>query len=194
MRISDCRCRDIEEGLNVFTATWWVAQALLVVVSLLGIIGVQQKRKRTILVFYISNTLLASVAVAMLDSYSASVVLAILTVLAVVSYAFDARGKKAPVWLIAAFIAVTVVAGVAVAHQVADVISIAASVTYIFAVFQKKERNLRWLTLLYLCLWVSFDLLVFAAAAIVTDTAQVVSTVIALVRLRDRKSERAAHG
>ena len=171
------------------STTWWIAQIILVIVSILGIIGVQQKRKSVILAFYTANTLLAAVAVAMLGSYSASIVLMILTALAITSHQYDIRNKKVPIWLILVFIFVIVSAGAVFIHQPADVISIFASVSYVIAIFQKKEANLRRFTLLYLCFWVTFDVLVFAAAAIVTDSIQVISTIIAIMRL-DRKKRK----
>ena len=177
--------------------SFWVAQIIFVIASLMGIIGVQQNKKRSILVFFAISTLLASVAFIFLEAYPGSLSLFMMSVFAVISYLFDKKKRDIPKWLVVVFIAITIALGSLTVAVVTDVLPIIASSCYVLAVVQKKERDIRIFTLVNLILWVIYDSITLALAAIITDGFFALSTAIAIIRfhlmpyIKNRRAEEA---
>lgn len=159
-----------------------IAQIIFVVAALFGVIGVQQKKKRSILAFFATSTLMASVAFIFLEAYSGSVSLFMMSIFAVISYLFDKKNRSVPNWLMILFIIATVSLGALTVQAITDVIPIVASVCYVVAVTRKQEKYIRLFTAINLVLWVSFDAITSAYAAVLTDGAFAISTIIAIVR------------
>ncbi len=159
-----------------------IAQIIFAIAALLGVIGVQQKKKQNILVFFATSTLLASLAFIFLEAYSGTISLFMMSVFAVISYLFDKKENAVPVWLTVLFIVIAATLGSLTVQAVTDVIPIIASTFYILAITRKQESYVRLLTAINLVLWVSFDSITSAYVAVLTDGAFAISTIIAIVR------------
>lgn len=150
--------------------------------TLTNAIGIQMKRKREILISYIIACLLLAISFYLLGVYSGMVTCTIMAGETFINYIFDKKGKRLPLWLVLTMIIVSTVIASLFYQSWVDLFVIASCTPFVLILIQKKEKNVRLFTFIFLLLYTIFDILVGAYAVFIGDLLFEVSTVIAIIR------------
>lgn len=159
---------------------------IIQLVGILGlitkIIGIQLKKKKDILIALMISSTLFAINFFLLKAYSGAVISIVMTLEVVINYIFDKKKKEYPMWLIGTYIIVSVACGIFTYQSITDTLPIIASIIFIFTIIQKKEKNIRLLTLAYVTTFFVYDSLVGAYFALISDLLQDISIIIAILR------------
>jgi hypothetical protein len=163
-----------------------IAQILGAVQAATAVASVQFKaRSRIVLMMALSGAFLCFV-LALLGSYGSLVMAAFGTSVALVAYLFDRHGKSIPCWLLGLYMVGLVAIAAWLYQDWRDLLVLAAQLAFVMEMAVKKEQSLRCWVLVNMTFWIIYNLLIGAFTPIIGNVFLVASTVIAMVRYRDK--------
>ncbi len=162
--------------------TFILAQIFGLLATTFNIIGVQSKKKKQILIFFIISNLCFAINFIFLKSYTGAIINFIAAIQTFINYQYERKEKTLPNYLITIYLATVITCGVAFYRQVIDILPIVCSVLYTLTIVQKKEKNIRSLTLITTILWLIYDFIVGAYTATISNIIFCISNLIAIFK------------
>lgn len=164
---------------------YYIGQALGIFVTIGAIINLQLKKKQHMYILSIVVNILSALNILLLDKEISSGAIICLVAVAQIAVAYIHDKKQTNVHIAEKiFFFIFYVAGGLLGFKTwIDVLSIVAAALYMFAMFQKKEQNVRLFLLGNMATWTVYHA-VLGSTAIFAQLAGIVSSVIALIRYR----------
>ncbi len=147
-----------------------------------NIIGIQLKKKKHIMISFIFASLFFSINFALIKAYSGAVFSFIATIQTFINYCYDNKNKKYPILLIYSYVITALICGFLTYSNIIDLLPILSSIIYILTIIQKKEKYIRFLTLIYISLFVVYDFIIKAYLPLISGTIFVISIIISIIR------------
>ncbi len=165
---------------------YYIGQLLGVLVTLGVIINFQFKKKRHMHIASLIINILSAANILLLDGFNSGVIVCTVAVIQLMlSIWHENKNTKASVTEKIIFLVLYVSGGVLGFHQPLDLLSIAAAVFYMLAVFQKKEQNFRIMLLCNMSIWTVYHT-VLGSTAVFAQIAGIISSLVALYRYRNK--------
>lgn len=165
------------------------AQIVGFIASAINIFTIQIKQKKQILFGFMTVNLLFAINFILLQSYSGAVICFISAIQTLINYRLEVKQIEFPKWLIPIYILVSFFCGIATYQGFIDILPVAGSILYTVSIIQKKEMNLRRITLVNTILWLIYNLLVMAYTSAISEVFFLTSNLIAIYRYDIKKQK-----
>ena len=165
---------------------YWTGQAIGILVTIGAIINLQLKKKQHMYILSIVVNILSALNILLLDGFSSGVIICLVADIQIAMAIWHDKKQtqaKLPEQII--FFALYVAGGLLGFNTWIDILSIVAAALYMFAMFQKKEQNIRLFLLGNMATWTVYHA-ILGSTAIFAQLAGIVSSVIALIRYRKK--------
>lgn len=149
---------------------------------LFNIIGIQLKKKKSIMLSIMFSTLFFSINFLLIKAYTGSIISFISTIETFINYCYDKKEKEYSLPLIYSYVFISLVSGAFTYNNFIDILPILSSIVFILTIIQKKEKNIRFLTLTYILLFVVYDYFMCAYIPLISAIIYVVFIIISIVR------------
>lgn len=159
-----------------------VAQILGILGTACNVISMQLKKKEQILLCFVFAGIFFSANYLLLGGYTGAIVCMVATLQTFVSYILQRNGKEIPKWLIAVFFVLSFVGGIVTYQSIVDILPILGGITYTWAIIQKEEKYIRWISFTNYALWLVYDIFVKAYSTAISDGICIISTLIGIIR------------
>ena len=166
-----------------------VAQILGVLATVANVASMQLEKRSQILISFILAGIFFCGNYLLLGGYTGLVVCFIATLQTVTSYIFEIKQKEIPKWLISIFFILSIIGGLLTYQNILDILPILGGVTYTWAIIQKKESYIRWITLSNCTLWLIYDIFIKAYSTCISDVILIASTLIGIIRFNIMKKD-----
>ena len=129
---------------------------------------IKGKDMRLVLLFvFLSNALVAT-SYLLTGAYTGAASCILGALQAIINYFFDRRNKELPKWLIGVYAGSFLIANLLVFRQAADLISLTASLTFVFCIGQKNGTKYRRWTFVNAFLWLIYDVVTLSFGPMLT--------------------------
>ncbi len=167
--------------------TYYIGQALGIVVTIGAILTMQIKNKKPMLIVSATVNVLSALNILLLDKFSSGVIICLVAVLQIIdSLWHDKKGTEVTLAEKIIFLMLYVTGGLLGFEKGIDVLSIIAAVLYMLAMIQKKEQNIRLFLLGNMATWTVYHT-ILGSTAVFAQIAGIISSLIALYRYRKSK-------
>lgn len=167
--------------------TYYIGQVVGILVTIGAIINLQLKNKKHMFILSIVVNLLSALNIYLLGGAASGAIICVVAVFQLfVSLWHDKKNTEAKLPEKIIFLVLYVAGGLAGYESPIDVLSIVAAVLYMFAMFQKKEQNIRFFLLGNMTCWTVYHA-VLGSTAIFAQIAGIISSLIAIYRYRKKK-------
>ena len=166
---------------------YYVGQAFGVLVTLGAIVSLQLKNKKQMLCVSAVVNVLAALNILLLDEFSSGVIIcfvAVFQILVSLWHEYKNTDVTLPEKII--FLVLYVAGGALGFKSWIDILSIVAAVLYMLAMFQKKEQHIRLFLMGNMATWTVYHL-VLGSTAVFAQIAGIISSIVALVRYRNKQ-------
>ena len=157
-------------------------QIVAIIAAGLEVIAVQRAKRKNILLWFILSDIAFAISYMLFGLKSAAVIVCIDTIITIINYRLALKDKKINKYLGAFFIIIAISTSIYTYETIWDILPIVSSVTYTLSVMQIKEKNIRFLILINLISWLTYDIKGKAYVTVVTDTCSLASTVTGIIR------------
>lgn len=168
--------------------TYYIGQFIGILVTIGAVINLQLKKKNQMYILSIVVNLLSSLNIFLLSGKADSGVIicavAVLQILMAIWH--DKKGTDAKIPEMILFLVLYVGGGLLGYKSPVDILSIAAAVLYMVAMFQKKEQNIRFFLLGNMTCWTVYHI-ILGSTAVFAQIAGIISSLVALFRYRKNK-------
>lgn len=167
--------------------SYYIAQALGVLVTIGVIITLQMKKKKQMLILSVFVNAFSAANILLLDGFNSGVIVCSVAVLQLlVSIRHEIKGTQSGLAEKIFFLILYAVGGLLGINSPIDLLSTVAALFYMLAVFQKKEQHIRLLLLANLSTWTVYHGII-GSTAIFAQIAGMISSLIALYRYRKKE-------
>jgi hypothetical protein len=168
--------------------TFWLAQILCAIGSTAFLIGVQLKKKQSIIVFLIVNSLVWTLAMFLVGAWSGMMTnLAALIPTLYAHHINSSRRAKANRSYIFVMWLLLFCCWLVSAIHVIDILPLIGSSIYVLSLFQKKPSAVRKMLVVNQAAWLAYDLAMGLYTGAIFGAGIIISTLIALYRYRTDK-------
>jgi hypothetical protein len=170
------------------TTAFIIAQVFGLLASLTLIASVQFKKKEHILILTIVNSILFTISFIFLEAFSGAAVCALGALISAVIFIVEKLGRRVN-WLLIVIFALAELAALVLTFKTPwDVVPIVGTGFWLASLLQRDENRLRWLMMVNFVAWIIYGIVTTAYTSIIADIFSIISTIIALVRYRNKKS------
>jgi hypothetical protein len=171
--------------------TFIIAQILGAFGSLAFLIGVQLKKKNSIIAFLLANTIIWTVAMFLVGAWSGMITNTVTLLPALYAHYVNShkKVKKNNSYIFAMWLVLFGCWIISAMHLI-DILPLIGSSIYMFSLFQKKENTVRKMLLGNQASWVIYDLVMGLYSGALFGTCIIISTLIALYRYKKGRQER----
>ena len=163
---------------------YYIGQAIGILVAIGVVINLQLKEKRPLLLFAILTNVLSALNIILLgQAGSGVVIIAVAIVQILFALWHDKKGTEANLIEKIVFFVLYVAGGALAYKSPLDLLSIVAAVCYMFAMFQKKEQNIRLFLLANMSSWTIYFIII-KSTAVFAQVAGIISSIVAICRYR----------
>lgn len=163
---------------------YYIGQAIGILVAIGVVINLQLKEKRHMLLFAILTNVLSALNIILLgQAGSGVVIIAVAIVQILFALWHDKKGTEANLIEKIVFFVLYVAGGALAYKSPLDLLSIVAAVCYMFAMFQKKEQNIRLFLLANMSSWTIYFIII-KSTAVFAQVAGIISSIVAICRYR----------
>lgn len=167
--------------------SYYIGQAIGVLVAIGAVVNLQLKKKRQMYILSMVVNILSALNIILLgESGSSVVIMAVAVFQLLFALWHDKKGTEANLVEKILFFVLYVAGGAIAYKSPLDLLSIVAAVCYMFAMFQKKEQNIRLFLLVNMSSWTIYYA-VIKSTAIFAQIAGIISSLIAMYRYRKDK-------
>lgn len=167
--------------------TYYIGQALGIVVTIGAILTMQIKNRKPMLIVSAVVNVLSALNILLLDKFSSGVIICLVAVLQIIfSLMHEKKGTEIPLAEKIVFFVLYVAGGILGFEKGIDVLSIIAAVLYMLAMIQKKEQHIRLFLLGNMATWTVYHT-ILGSTAVFAQLAGIISSLIALYRYRKNK-------
>ncbi len=164
---------------------YYIAQFFGLLVTAGVIITLQLKKKKQMLIVSVAVNALSAANILLLDGFNSGVMVCLVAVLQLfISLWHEAKNTESGLAEKIVFLVLYVAGGLMGYNTPLDLLSTAAAVFYMLAVFQKKEQNIRLMLLVNLSMWTVYHS-ILGSTAVFAQIAGIISSLIALYRYRN---------
>ncbi len=164
---------------------YYIAQFFGLLVTAGVIITLQLKKKKQMLVVSVIVNALSAANILLLDGFNSGVMVCLVAVLQLfMSIWHEKKNTESGLVEKIVFLVLYVAGGLMGYNTPLDLLSTAAAVFYMLAVFQKKEQNIRLMLLANLSIWTVYHS-ILGSTAVFAQIAGIISSLIALYRYRN---------
>jgi hypothetical protein len=171
------------------TMSFYIAQFFGILVIISNVLAMQMKKKNQILLLFILANLFSSINFLLLKSYSGAIICVFAIGQTVINKLFENRKNSIPNVVIGIYIAISIILGLITFKGYIDVLPIISSILYTITIIQKKEKNIRRITLINIMLWVVYDMFSMAYTAAISDFIMTISTLFGIYRFDFKKEK-----
>ena len=167
---------------------YYIGQVVGILVTIGAIVNLQLKKKQHMYILSIIVNILSALNILFIGGFSSCVLICLVADIQIAAAIWHDKKQtevKLPEQII--FLLLYVASGWIGFNTWIDIFSIVAAVLYMFAMFQKKEQNIRLFLLGNMASWTVYHA-ILGNAAIFAQLAGIVSSVIALIRYRKQQS------
>ena len=157
-------------------------QIVAIIAALLEVIAVQRAKRKNILLWFILSDIVFAISYILFGLKSAAVIVCVDTIITIVNYRLSLKNKKINKLLGTFFILIAISTSIYTYETIMDILPIICSVTYTLSVMQSKEKNIRFLILINLTSWLTYDIYGKAYVTVVTDACSLISTIAGIIR------------
>ena len=161
-------------------------QIVGLIALILGVVSVQFKHRRNILLVQLSASVTWIIHFLLLGATSGAVMNAV-GALRTYSY-YVCRSEPRPSWLPWSIAVLAAIVTVATWQGMLSLLPLSAMLLAIYALWQKSEQKIRFYLTLCVPLWFAYNLTVMSYAGMASDLLALISGVIALYRYRKQDS------
>lgn len=168
---------------------YYIGQIVGILVTIGAVVNLQLKKKQHMYILSIIVNILSALNILLLDGFSSGVIICLVADIQIAMAIWHDKKQtqaKLPEQII--FFALYVAGGLLGFSTWIDILSIVAAALYMFAMFQKKEQNIRLFLLGNMATWTVYHA-VLGSTAIFAQLAGIVSSLIALFRYRTKKEQ-----
>ncbi|MBE6783288.1 MAG: YgjV family protein [Ruminococcaceae bacterium] len=163
---------------------YYIGQAIGILVAIGAIVNLQLKKKQHMYLLSIVVNFLSALNIFLLGQAGSGVVICLVANVQILFAIYhDKKGTDASLAEKIIFFVLYVAGGALSYKTPIDVLSIVAAVFYMFAMFQKKEQNIRLFLLANMSSWTIYYI-VIKSTAIFAQIAGIISSMIAICRYR----------
>lgn len=162
---------------------FYIAQGISVVTTAVSVVSTQIKSMKAILICKILANLLSVATYLLLGGISAAGMCFVAIFHSVVSFIFNAKNKKPPIFVAILFMAMYIACSAIYYKSPVDLISAAAAICFCISLTQNNSTAYRFWFVFNPLLWIVYDILMMAYGNVVMHGIVLVSTVVAIIRL-----------
>lgn len=162
---------------------FYIAQGISVLTTVISVLSTQIKSMKPILVCKILANLLSVATYLLLGGISAAGMCFIAIFHSIVSFIFNLKEKKPPIYVAMLFMAMYIACSAIYYKSPVDIISGAAAVCFCISLTQSNSTAYRLWFVFNPLLWIVYDVLMMAYGNMVMHGIVLVSTVIAIIRI-----------
>ena len=158
-----------------------------IILSILGTVCIcippfiKGKNMKMILLFvFLANALVAT-SYLLTGAYNGAGSCFVGAAQSIISYFFDSKNKKIPLWLVGIYALSFIAVNMLVFANLRDLIAMLASLCFVLSIVQKNGRNYRIATLVCTLLWITYDLVMLSYGPVITHTIQLVTVISGIV-------------
>lgn len=163
---------------------YYIGQIFGILVTIGAVVNLQLKKKQHMYILSIIVNILSALNILLLGGFSSGVLICLVADIQIAAAIWHDKKQtepKIPEQVI--FFVLYVASGLLGFKTWIDILSIVAAALYMFAMFQKKEQNIRLFLLGNMATWTVYHA-ILGSTAIFAQLAGIVSSVIALIRYR----------
>ncbi|MCL2341939.1 MAG: YgjV family protein [Firmicutes bacterium] len=154
------------------------------------VITMQIKERNKSLIFMIFVNLFFSINFLLLNAYSGAIICFLAVMQAIVFYIHNKKEKEVPKYIIALFILCILLTGVFTYSNIYSVFPVIGGTFSMFSMLTKNMKAFRTLTFIICILWITYDIISGAYAALVTHIINLISVIVAIIRYDIRKPKK----
>lgn len=162
---------------------FYIAQGISIITTIISVVSTQIKSMKPILVCKIMANLLSVATYLLLGGISAAGMCFIAIFHSIVSFLFNMKEKKPPLYVALLFMAMYIACSAIYYKSPVDIISGAAAVCFCISLTQTNSTAYRLWFVFNPLLWIVYDVLMMAYGNMVMHGIVLVSTIVAIIRI-----------
>lgn len=166
-----------------------LAQICGVIALILTVISVQFKTKEKIVMCMIFPNLVVAVQYFLLNAITGGVVSIINAVRCIVFYYYKKKDKRPSIMVLLIFEIIAIISGITSWQNIWSLIPIFVTVIYTYGLWQDNVNIIRIAAGIAGLGWAIYNIIVMAYVGAIQEIAQLVSSIISLVKKQDNKGE-----
>lgn len=166
---------------------FYIAQIFGIIGIIFSVLSMQMKDKKNIMIMLLCLNLASALNFVFLDSWSGSLVCFFAVLETFITYLFDSKNKKLPLYIITFYIVVNIILGIKTYAGLIDILPIVCALLYCASVCSKKESNIRKIMFANQSIWLIYDLIVKAYLFSVSNILTLISIIISFIRFDKNK-------
>ena len=159
-----------------------VAQVLAIVACVFCMISMQCKKRKNILLFFIIGNVIGATGLALLKAYAGALIQIVFGIETLINYILEIKNKKNTPSLVVFYILLSIIASIITFKGWIDIIPLISAILHTITIIQTKEKNIRYINLSSLVLWIPYYIVISAWANFACTLCITVSNVISIIR------------
>lgn len=165
------------------------AQICGVIALILTVISVQFKTKEKIVMCMIFANLVVAVQYFLLNAITGGVISILNTIRCIVFYYYKKKDKKPSLVILLVFEVIAIISGITSWQNIWSLIPVLVTIIYTYGLWQDNVNIIRITTGIAGLGWAIYNIIVMAYVGAIQEIAQLISSIISLVRRQDNKGE-----
>ena len=166
-----------------------LAQICGVIALILTVISVQFKTKEKIVMCMIFANLVVAVQYFLLNAITGGVISILNTIRCIVFYYYKKKDKNPSLVILLVFEVIAIISGITSWQNIWSLIPVLVTIIYTYGLWQDNVNIIRITTGIAGFGWAIYNIIVMAYVGAIQEIAQLVSSIISLVRKQDNKGE-----
>ena len=166
-----------------------LAQICGLIILILTVISVQFKTKEKIVMCFVFANVVAAVQYFLLSAFTGAVVSVINAIRCIVFYYYKKKKMKPSLIILLTFELIAIISGIFTWQNIWSLIPIIVTVIYTYGLWQDNVTVIRITTGIAGFGWAIYNIIVMAYVGAVQEISQLVSSVIAIVRNKEKIKE-----
>ena len=162
---------------------FYIAQGISILTAIVGLLSMQMKSMKGVLITQIAANLLASSTYFLLGGFSGAGISLIAIIQLIVMFLYDRKEKKPHIVVISIFIAAYIIYSILNFKEFIDIFPLMAAILFCLSIAQNKPSMYRWLVLFNPICWLIYDVYMLAYINIIMRIGIFISALVAKIRL-----------
>ena len=159
-----------------------ISQIFALLGMICNIIAMQINNKKKILVCYTSAGIFYGIQYIFLNAISGAIISFTQSIESVINNNIESKNKKIPLWLVIFYLLIVAIIGKYSYKSVIDFLPIIGGIIYVILITLKKEKNIRFASLIMSIVWLIYGLLYKSIFGVISNIILIVSTIIGIYR------------
>ena len=176
--------------IGFMEASFVVAQVFGLLASIALIVGIQFKKKASILLMMIASSIFFTINFVLLEAWSGAMVCAMGVAVSLTIFLIEKFGHQVSKPIIVIFVIAETVFWAFTYQSLIDILPLVGTYFWLASMLQKDENRLRLLLIVNYVIWIIYGVITMAYTSILADVFSIISTIIALIRYRKRDNKK----